>query len=198
MCLRSLEWAPIITLAPVSIVVFNGLALLKNMPHADQVEARKLMTIKKSVAATLASVALSLLGCSAGEEVSETIASRIRAPNLKEFRLTDATKFDWEKVYFFGPYMPRAEVCKRLAVQQKDCDSVVSFESVDDGVISLAFISGTGAIRYVRHKRINGDFFPLPKDQPISAAKAVFRIIPDGTTADGATTWKRLELSDAN
>jgi hypothetical protein len=138
-------------------------------------------------------LALSLLGCSGGREVSEAIGNKVRVQNVKEIRLTEATNFKWEKVHFFGPYMPRSKICEVLGVQANQCESVVPHESVEDGLMSMAFVSGTRVVRYELHARWNGDFTPFPKTQPIPAEQAVFRVVPDGLAANG-TTWLRLVL----
>jgi hypothetical protein len=110
--------------------------------------------------------------------------------------MTTVTNFEWDKMYLFGPYMPRTEICKILSVEVKNCEGVVPFESVDDGVMSIAFTSGTRVVRYSRHIRWNGDFAPIPTKQPILAPQAIFHVRPTGESNNGKP-WLRLVLNDA-
>lgn len=106
------------------------------------------------------------------------------------------TDFAWDEVYFFGPYQPKSGVCDTLRIQVKYCDRVIPFESMDDGEMTLAFLQKGRVVRYVRHERSNGDFLPLPEDQPIPPARAKYRVVE--TTEKGANgkPWIRLVLAE--
>jgi len=147
----------------------------------------------KSVGSLAAMLVLSSLGCSNADRVSKAIGYKVRAQQSQEIRLADATDFEWESVYLFEPYTPRAKVCDALGIQVKYCERFVPYESKDDGVMSMAFVSGNRVVHYELHTRWNGDFTPLPPKQPISAANAIFRVVPEGTAADG-TAWLKLVL----
>ena len=145
----------------------------------------------------VAMIALVAVACSSpDDQVSSTIGVALREQNAKEVRMTAVTDFEWDKLYLFDPYTPRSEICNVLGVQVKNCERVVPFESTDDGVMSMAFLSGTRVVRYSRHIRWNGDFTPSPKRQPIPAERAIFRVQPTGETRDGKP-WLRLVLNEA-
>lgn len=148
--------------------------------------------------ATIATLsALFASACSpVDDQVSAAIGTVVREKHVQELRLVAVTDFEWDKLYIFDPYTPRTHVCDVLGVQIKYCERVVPFESTDDGIMTLAFISGTQVVRYARHSRWNGDFTPSPKKQPILAAKAVFRVVPSGVSHDGKQ-WLRLTLDEA-
>lgn len=136
-------------------------------------------------------------GCSSvDEQVSSAIGAAIRQNAAQELRLAAITNFEWDKLYLFDPYTPRGDVCNALQVQAKYCERVVPFESTDDGMMTIAFVSGTRVVRYSKHSRWNGDFTPSPKQQPIPSAKAVFRVSPSGTSQDGKV-WLKLTLNEA-
>jgi len=143
------------------------------------------------IAALLTS--LCVAGCSNSNKVSKAIGNIVRVQNSQELRLSEVTEFEWDHVYFFGPYMPRQKVCETLGVQVKYCERFVPYESQDDGLMSMAFVSGTRVVHYELHSRWNGDFTPIPRTQPISSEKAVFQVTPEGVAANG-TTWLKLVL----
>jgi hypothetical protein len=142
-------------------------------------------------------MALVASACSPFEDrVSAAIGAAARADHVQQIRIASLTGFEWDTMVVFDAYAPRAHVCKVLAVPADDCDSVVTFESVDDGIMSLAFVSGGHVVRYVKHGRRNGDFAPSPKQQPIPASKAVFKVVRSDPEPDGRR-WVRLELNGA-
>jgi hypothetical protein len=152
------------------------------------------MTSTRTLVALMAFLASA---CSPFEDrVSAAIGAAARAEHVQEIRIASITDFRWDTMVVFDAYAPRAQVCKVLAVPADDCNSVVTFESVDDGTMSLAFVSGGRVVRYVRHGRRNGDFAASPKQQAIPAAKAVFKVVLSAPEPDGRR-WIRLVLSDA-
>jgi hypothetical protein len=142
-------------------------------------------------------MALLASACSPFEDrVSAAIGAAARAEHVQEIRIASLTDFKWDTMLVFGPYAPRAHVCEVLAVSADDCNSVVTFESVDDGVMSLAFVSDGRVVRYVKHGRGNGDFAPSPQRQAIPASKAVFKVVLSDPEPDGRR-WVRLVLNEA-
>lgn len=123
--------------------------------------------------------------------IGRSIFQSIRAQGAAELRLAEAAAFDWDYVYLFHPYTPRAEVCATLRIDPAVCKVAVWFESWDDNAMSLAFIRGGGLVRYHYHSRASGDFTPAPHGQPIARGDAVFRIVPDDTARENGT-WYRL------
>lgn len=77
--------------------------------------------------------------------IGRSIFQSIRAQGAGELRLAEAAAFDWDYVYLFHPYTPRAEVCATLRIDPVVCKVAVRFESWDDNAMSLAFIRGGGA-----------------------------------------------------
>jgi len=151
----------------------------------------------KSTLSRAALMALLASACSPFEDrVSAAIGAAARAEHAQEIRIASITDFKWDTMLVFDAYAPRAHVCQVLAVPAGDCASVVPFESVDDGIMSLAFVSDGRVVRYVRHGRGNGDFAPSPKRQAIPASKAVFKVVPSDPQPDGRR-WVRLVLSEA-
>lgn len=136
-------------------------------------------------------------GCSSvDEQVSSAIGAAVREGKVHKLRLASITNFEWDRLYLFDPYTPRNDVCKALHVQEKDCERVVPFESTDDGIMTMAFVSGKRVVCYSKHSRWNGDFAPSPKQQPIPAGRAVFQVTPSGTSQDGRP-WLKLTLDGA-
>jgi hypothetical protein len=133
------------------------------------------------------------IGCSDAGSVSKSIGHIVRDQGAQEIRLTAATPFQWDKVYFFHPYTPRSTICEALNVQVKYCERIVHQESKDDGVMSLAFLSGARVVHYELHARWNGDFTPVRANQPISSEAAVFQVVRSGKAADGSA-WLKLVL----
>jgi hypothetical protein len=84
---------------------------------------------------------MSLVRCSGESEVSRSIGELFRAGHPTKLNLADTTKFEWEQVYFFAPYTPRTAVCDTLRIQVKYCGRLIPFESMDDGEMSLAFLT---------------------------------------------------------
>jgi hypothetical protein len=145
----------------------------------------------------IALIALVATACSSPDDrVSRAIGNALRDQNAQEVRIAALTDFEWDKLYLFDPYTPRSEICKVLGVQVKNCESVVPFESENDGVMSIAFLSGTRVVRYSRHIRWNGDFTPSPGKQPIPASRAIFRVHPTGEFIDDKP-WLKLVLNEA-
>ncbi|MGN6829970.1 hypothetical protein [Paucibacter sp. M5-1] len=149
------------------------------------------MSNMKSAAPLALLIGLVTIGCSDAGSVSKSIGRIVREQNAQELRLTAATPFQWDKVYFFHPYTPRSTICESLSVQVKYCERIVPKESKDDGVMSLAFLSGARVVHYELHARWNGDFTPVPANQAISSEAAVFQVVPSGTAVDGSA-WLTL------
>lgn len=140
-------------------------------------------------------IAMALLASacsSADDRVSAAIGNAVRDQQMQEIRIAALTDFEWDKVYLFDPYAPRAHICEVLGVEARQCERVVPFESMDDGIMSLAFVSGTQVVRYARHRRLNGDFTPVVSRQPLLASEAVFKVVPSGVLQDGRPWFKLL------
>jgi hypothetical protein len=151
------------------------------------------MNTTRTLAALMACLASA---CSPFDDrVSAAIGAAARGGEVQEIRIASITDFAWDTMVVFDAYTPRTHVCKVLAVPAEDCGSVVPFESVDDGIMSLAFVSGTRVVRYVKHGRRNGDFTVGAKQQPIPASKAVFKVVLSDPEPDGRR-WIRLVLNE--
>lgn len=57
-------------------------------------------------------------------------------------------------------------------------DVSVPFASSDDAEMSIAFLARGKLVHFTRHVRSNGDFTPVPAEQPLSKDQAVFRLAP--------------------
>lgn len=132
-------------------------------------------------------------GCSSDANVSGAIGKLIDEGKSETIRLADATRFDWDQVYLFDPYAARRDVCATLRIQEEQCKRQIPFESQDDGDMSIAFLANGRLVHYARHSRANGDFTPVPAQQPISRDRAVFRKLSKGD-AQGGLARSRLVL----
>ncbi|WP_306396449.1 hypothetical protein [Telluria beijingensis] len=141
----------------------------------------------------LALAAIVVSGCSADTRVSKTIGKLIDEGGANSIRLADATSFDWDQVYLFGPYAARRDICATLRIGERECERQVPFESQDDDEMSIAFLAKGRLVHYVRHSRANGDFTPVPAQQPISRDRAVFRK-PRGGEAEAGLARGKLVL----
>jgi hypothetical protein len=137
-----------------------------------------------------ASIASLILGCGEmagpGGPISKKIAAVIKADKLKEIDLAQLPTFGWDRVHFFRPYTPRAEVCRRLSVPEEVCSSVIREQSEDDGMMTIAFTLNDRVTHAELHSRGNGDFLPLPSGQSVKKVDAIFRIDPQ-PSPDGRT-----------
>ncbi|MCC2963136.1 hypothetical protein LK540_22125 [Massilia sp. IC2-278] len=147
----------------------------------------------RSIPVLLVATALAAAACSDASDTSEAIGRLIRTDKPAELRLADATRFAWDRVFIFEPYTSRARACGVLGVKDGDCERIVPFESMDDGEMSLAFLAQGRVVRYVRHSRANGDFVPVPANQPLARDDAVFRIVPFETLANGRTLLRLVK-----
>lgn len=139
--------------------------------------------MKKTRATTLATrvtlmMSILVAACSDAPDVSKAIGKLIEQRESKTIRLAEATRFAWDQVYLFGPYTPRQDVCSTLRIPDNDCERLVPFESSDDGEMSIAFLAQGEFVHFTRHVRSNGDFTPVPAEQPLSSDQAVFRVLP--------------------
>jgi len=145
-------------------------------------------------AATLAVLTLIVAaGCSTGANVSDAIGKLVDEGKSETIRLVDATRFDWDQVYLFGPYTARRDVFATLRIGEQQCERQIPFESQDDGDMSIAFLTNGRPVHYARHSRANGDFTPVPAQQPIARDRAVFRKSREGE-AQGGLARGRLVL----
>lgn len=126
----------------------------------------------------VALLSLTVLACSNAPDVSKAISKLIDERTSDTIRLADATPFTWDQVYLFGPYAPRQDVCSTLRIQESDCERLVPFASNDDAEMSIAFLARGELVHFTRHVRSNGDFTPVPAEQPLSKDQAVFRLAP--------------------
>ena len=157
---------------------------------------RKRFAANTLPALTLAVVSMMAAGCSGDARVSKAIGRLVDERKSETIRLADATSFEWDQVYLFGPYRARRDVCTTLGIQEKDCERQIRFESQDDGEMSIAFLANGRLVHYVRHSRANGDFTPVPAAQPLSRDHAVFRRLPR-EDAWGGPAPERLVLEGA-
>ena len=128
-------------------------------------------------------------GC-ADTGVSKAIGKLVDERKSDTIRLADATSFEWDQVYLFGPYAARRDICATLRIGEADCARQVPFESQDDGDMSIAFMDKGRLVHYARHSRANGDFTPVPGAQPISRERAVFRKLSAGEAQAGPARGK--------
>lgn len=122
-------------------------------------------------------ISITSSGCSKDPNVSGSIRELIREQRSGQIRLSNATRFEWDEVYLFAPYTPRSKVCDTLQIQVKYCERQVSFESKDDGEMSIAFVARGRLVHYAKHSRVNGDFTPVAVVAPLSPETAIFRVV---------------------
>lgn len=143
-------------------------------------------------AAAGAVLVLAIAACSGAADVSRALGGLLRERRVETVVLSDVTGYAWDEVYLFNPYTPRSLVCTTLHIGTADCARDISFESSDDGEMSLAFLHRGRLVRYLRHNRGNGDFAPVPTRQPLTPATAVFRVVREEA---GGRTWSRLVIA---
>ena len=114
--------------------------------------------------------------------VSKAIGKEIRYGGNAPIEIRRVTPFPWDEMYLFGPYQPRALVCEHLQLADEACDRHVSIESIDDGDMSLVFRHRGQVAHSEIHHRGNGDFLPLPVNQPLTPETAVFDVVEQGIT----------------
>jgi hypothetical protein len=145
---------------------------------------------RNRAALVMACVAVGATGCSGDGDVSRAIGAMVREPQVRPVVLSDATGFTWDEVYLFDPYAPRSSVCLTLKIAAPDCIRTIPFDSADDGEMSIAFLHRGRVVNYVRHSRRNGDFAPVPTEQPLSPATAVFRVVREVRESGGPTRFR--------
>ena len=131
------------------------------------------MQPKRLLVTAVATVAIA--ACTVESDISEAIGVLARNAPDAVVRLDQAAPFAWDHVVFFTPYAPRDAVCTTLALGPGECMRMVTYESIDDGDMTLAFVHRGALVRYVRHPRRNGDFLPLAHGTTIARADARFR-----------------------
>ena len=87
--------------------------------------------------------------------------------------LRDATDFDWDQMYVFGPYTPDYEVERRLGRSWLPAHSV-NMEN-NDGVVLLVFLKGISPVAYVAQSRDLGDFATVDQRRTYTPETAEFR-----------------------
>jgi hypothetical protein len=126
--------------------------------------------------------------------VSKRIGNEVRSKGVTRIAISELTKFDWDELLLFGPYMPKTEICDALRVPRSDCETVISAESADDADMTLGFRLKGKLVHYELHARWHGDFIPFPATQPIARNKALFNVIADGQATDGSVWYKLVQL----
>lgn len=134
-----------------------------------------------------------LAACGQDGAISALVGQAVHRPEARTLDLAKVVPSEWDAVFLFAPYTPRNEVCQQLRVVDH-CAVAVPFESTEDGLMTLAFVQAGRVVRVEPHSRGNGDFTPVPAAQPIRRTQAVFRIVRDSTSRDGAGAWTRLVL----
>lgn len=147
---------------------------------------------RPAVVLMLAAAMVGGVACSNHSEVSNSIRGLLFTKKKKTIRLAEVTKFTWDEAYMFNPYTPRSEVCKKLHIQQSDCERRVPFESKSDGEMSIAFLVGGSLVHYASHGRGRGDFTPLPA-LPLSPHNAIFSVVQDDIS-NAPDPWIKLVL----
>lgn len=125
--------------------------------------------------------------------VGWALKHELRDRHSQRVVLSQLTRFAWDEVFLFGPYLPKSDVCAALAISDSQCEHSISAESTDDGEMLLAFRQSGALVHTELHFRWHGDFTPIPSPQPIARSRAVFRVVPEGQGASGGV-WLKLVL----
>lgn len=78
-----------------------------------------------------------------------------------------------------------------LALSTGECSIAIKDELDDDGAVLLVFREGGRIVHTDLHMRYHGDFTPVPENQPLPRAQAMFDVVRDGEAVGGAP-WLRL------
>lgn len=136
-----------------------------------------------------------LAGCSdmsaPGGPVSKSLRKQIFERQQTTIEISGFTPFPWDELHLFGPYTPRADVCRRISLAELKCRTAMPFEAVPEAEVLLVFRNQGEMIYLEPHPRANGDFVPLDYPQPLTRAAAVFVVEPGGKDG-GGETWYRL------
>lgn len=152
--------------------------------------------MKWRITITLPMIAMALLACSDPANVNQSIRKLTRGENVTAFHLNEVTRFAWDEVILFGPYVPRSQVCAKLGIPTKDCERFVTMESTDDSDMTLAFVMQGCLVAYAKHRRIDGDFLPLPPAYRIAVEDASFRVVR-ATAVDGGAVVRLVQQRGA-
>lgn len=86
-----------------------------------------------------------LSGCSdiyrylSSGEVGWAIKREIRDRQQSEIMLARLTRFSWDELIIFSSYTPRNEICRRLQLNEANCNTAALPEPLDDGLNLLVF-----------------------------------------------------------
>lgn len=115
----------------------------------------------------------------ARDEVGSALARELAGRAPAQIDIGRLTRFEWDELFLFGPYHPRELVCARLQLDAFRCALSVAEGGMDDGEMLIAFRLHGSLVHSERHFRSNGDFTPLPDQQPLTRTTAVFDVVED-------------------
>ena len=121
--------------------------------------------------------------------VGKALVKELRIRHKSEVDLKQIVGFSWDELYLYGPYTPREEVCKQFSISTEDCPTVIPFDTMDDGIMTMVFRDKGKIVHAELHYRVNGDF--VGSSQPVKPDQARFRVEHDGRAVDG-TAWLKL------
>lgn len=128
------------------------------------------------------------------DTIGKSIRNELRTLEKQELILSEITKFTWDELFLFEPYMPKNSVCKQLNIPENKCEEKIPDISMDDGEMYIVFRNNGKIIHQEMHNRFNGDFTPINYKQPLTPTTAIFSVKQQGKSASGKP-WFKLELS---
>lgn len=117
--------------------------------------------------------------------VSEGLKKELRSAKAAMVDLKAITTFEWDELVLFAPYESTNEICRKLALDTRQCRSKITVASNADEEMVMVFRRNGDIVHVERHDRFNGDFAPTKETQTILAANAVFAVTTKGASTGG-------------
>jgi hypothetical protein len=115
--------------------------------------------------------------------VGWAIKQEIRDNNKTEISLAKLTRFSWDEVIVFGAYTPRDEVCRRLQLDEPQCQAADLPDPSDDGLNLLVFRQNGRIVHHEIHFAYHGEF--RVEEKSLSPQDARFVVEPQGALSNG-------------
>jgi hypothetical protein len=90
------------------------------------------------------------------KEFRNSLCQAVHAKPASSIKLSNLTKFEWEKVYIFGPYTPKEKVESDLGFKWNGFNETGI--SSDDSTNLLLFLSKDNGVKWAKIPRNCGDF----------------------------------------
>jgi len=124
--------------------------------------------------AALVILGLALVACRTHRSTADNVTKELQS-GATQVDIGRAADFAWDSMFVFGPYYPKAEICKTLRLTDSQCSSA-GIKDVDEGEFLIVFLERGAVSKTESFPRKISNFDESCLTKPIVRNSATFAV----------------------